>query len=73
MKDCISFIGCDPNFVPDLDSNYCYLTVSTLENLDDGEKICQNAYDAELVTFNNNVEIIRIISLIKSGGGIVIE
>ena len=47
--------------------------MSTLENLDDGEKICQNAYDAELVTFNNNVEIIRIISLIKSGGGIVIE
>lgn len=59
--------GCDPGFIPDEMNGYCYKVLPTLENLKDGEKICEFDYSAELVLFNTDSEVIGLVELIQRG------
>jgi len=58
---------CDPGYIADSKNGYCYIVHSTLENFDDGENICKQQYDAELLTFDTNFELSGIIDLFKTG------
>jgi hypothetical protein len=59
--------GCEPDFIGDDQNGYCYKVLSTLENLDDGEKLCNYQSDAELLMFDTNSEVKGLIRLIKNG------
>jgi hypothetical protein len=50
-------IGCDTGFIPASESGYCYMILPSKENYQDGNKICQSNYDAELLSFDTNSEV----------------
>jgi hypothetical protein len=58
---------CEPGFIPDYTSGYCYKVLSTLETLNDGQKKCEYSYDAEMILFNSNSEVQGFINLIQQG------
>ena len=59
--------GCGPDFITDFLSGYCYKVLTTVKNLDDGEKICNYNFDAELIMFDTNSEVEGLLTLIKTG------
>ncbi len=59
--------GCGADFVADNFNGYCYKVMSTIENLDDGEKICKYDFDADLVMFDTNSELTGLIELVITG------
>ena len=63
---------CDPGYITDSKTGYCYIVHSTFENFDDGENICVQQYDAELLAFDTNFELSGIIELFKTGNVTVI-
>ena len=60
-------IGCDSGFIPDYINGYCLMVLPTKETLTDGDNLCKNNYDAELILFDKNEEVDSMITLIKTG------
>ena len=59
--------ACDQDFVPDFANGYCYKVLRDKKSLDDGEKFCQYKYDAELILFEENLQVDGLIGLIETG------
>ncbi len=59
--------GCGADIVADNFNGYCYKVISTIENLDGGEKICKYDFDADLVMFDTNSELTGLIELVITG------
>ena len=59
--------GCDPGFIPDKWNGYCYKVLPTLENFEDGEKICDHNYSSEIVLFYMDAEVSGLVELIERG------
>jgi len=63
----IQNLGCHPGFIPDHKNGYCYFVLPSKENLEDGENICRSDFDAELLLFDRNSEVVGLIKLIGAG------
>ena len=59
--------GCDDGFVPDKDGLFCYKALPERMTRDDGDENCHDAFDAELMLFENEASILAFAPLFKSG------
>jgi hypothetical protein len=59
--------GCNEGFVADSNKEYCYKILSSLENLSDGRSKCEYEYDANLILFHTNSEVVSFLKMVESG------
>ncbi len=60
-------VGCDPDFIPDFKNGYCYFFMPTKETFYDGEQLCKNKFEAELLLFDTNDQVKTLIEMIEKG------
>ncbi len=54
-------------FSPDNANGYCYKVLQNVTTRVEGEKLCENDFDAEMLLFDTNSEVDGLIGLFKSG------
>ena len=62
-----SIKACDPGFIPDFTNGYCYIMLPNTKNLQDGDDLCRNNYDGELLLFDTNSEAVGFVTLVNTG------
>jgi hypothetical protein len=63
----VNNLGCKPGFIPAPGNEYCYKVLPTLETFNDGKSKCEHEYDAEMIMFLCNNDVLAFISLLKTG------
>ena len=58
---------CDLDFVADNVSGNCYKLLPNLTSFEDGKNYCDFLFDAELVSFDSELEAEQFINLFKTG------
>jgi hypothetical protein len=61
------YVGCESGFVSDSAKEYCFKLLPTLENLSDGKSKCKDTFDAEMILFDSNTQVVRFINLSRTG------
>ncbi len=59
--------GCEDGFIQDSNKEYCYKILTTLESLSDGQSKCEYEYDADLILFYTNFEVLSFLKLVETG------
>jgi hypothetical protein len=60
---------CDPGFISDNSSGYCYMLLPNSKSLKAGDEYCKNNYDAELISFDTKSDVDGFFTLIINGKG----
>ena len=58
---------CDPGFIQDYNSGYCYRILPEKHRLDEADQICSFYLEAELINFDSNFEVESFIDVLEAG------
>lgn len=69
----INNVGCEEGFMPDWGKEYCYKVLENKENFKDGNYQCEYQYDAEMILFSTNSEVVSFLKLLQRGNNKIIK